>query len=746
MTSEPPIPDPSRGTPSSPSPRLDPPVAAPRGAPNVVLIVLDDVGFAHLGCYGSTIETPRLDALAAAGRRYRNFHTTAMCSPTRAALLTGRNHHAVGMGMITDWCTGHPGYQGEISHRAATLAEMLGGAGYHCIAVGKWHLSRLRDGTAAGPFAQWPLGRGFDRFYGFLGALTDHWHPELFEDNHAVPTPQRPGYHLTEDLVDRTIAMIRDQKSVTPERPFFAYVALGACHSPHHAPRPFIDKYAGRFDAGWDTVRAQWFERQLALGIVPGGSMLTQRNPGVRPWAGMNADERRLCARHQEVFAGFLDHTDSQIGRLVDALEADGHLHDTLLIVLSDNGATEEGGDFGDVNIRRHYQMLDEPFAEKLAAIDRLGSEHCFNNYPRGWGHVGNTPHKWFKMHTHGGGVRDPLIVHWPARIREGGAISPQFCHCVDIAPTVLECVGVRAPASVRGVDQMPIHGRSLAYTFDDPLAPAPHRIQYFELLGHRGIWVDGWKAVTHHVKGEDFARDRWELYHVDRDFTESEDLADSHPDRLAELVDLWWQEAERHHVLPLDDRDRERLLQTYRVPPRDRYVYRPGGGRVSVQAAPPVAGRSWRLVADIDIGGAGEGVVLAAGSRFGGYVLFLQNGRPVFEYVGPARRSVLEAERPLPAGRHRLVVEFRKLDATVADVSLSCDGVVLAGARLDDLWPVGAAAAGLHCGRDDGCPVSDRYAAPFAFDGAVIQVIIELSDIGPNDRSLESAMALQED
>lgn len=725
---------------------LEPDPAPPAGAPNVVLVVLDDVGFAHLGCYGSTIETPHIDALAAAGRRYRNFHTTAMCSPTRAALLTGRQHHAVGMGMIPDWCTGHPGYQGEVSHRAATLAEMLGGAGYHCMAVGKWHLARLRDWTSAGPFDQWPLGRGFHRFYGFLAALMDHWHPELFQDNHAIATPSRPGYHLTEDLVDQAIAMVRDHQAVAPGRPFFTYLALGACHSPHHAPREFIDRYAGRFDEGWDRVREQWFERQLALGVVPPGTRLTPRNPAVRDWDSLSADEQRLCARHQEVFAGFLTHADAQIGRLVEALRGDGLLDDTLFIVLSDNGATEEGGDLGDVNIRRHYQFLEESVAEKLAALDRLGSEHCFSNYPRGWGHVGNTPHQWFKMHTHGGGVRDPLIVHWPARVTAPGAISPQFCHCVDIVPTVLECVGVEAPAVFRGVEQLPLHGHSLAPTFAEPDAPPPRRVQYFELLGHRGLWADGWKAVTHHVRGTDFDRDRWELYHVDQDFSESTDLADRHPEKLAELVALWWEEARAHQVLPLDDRDRERILETYRVPARTRYVYRPGTGRVSVQATPPVAGRTWQLAAEVVVGPGAEGVILSAGSRFGGYVLFMQGGRAVFELAGSAGANVLESAAPLSPGLHQVVFRCVAQGPTSGLVTLSCDGHLLDQGRWDDLWPLGATAGGLHCGRDDGCPVSDRYACPFPFTGRIDQVTIDIEPGPGPDPALAAMVALQED
>jgi arylsulfatase len=728
------------------SPSIQPPPAPPVGAPNVVIVVLDDVGFAHLGCYGSDLATPRIDALAAAGRRYNNFHTTAMCSPTRASLLTGRQHHAVGMGTISDWCTGFPGYQGEISRRAATLAEMLRPAGYATFAVGKWHLSRLRDGSSAGPFGQWPLGRGFDRYYGFLSSLMDHWNPELFRDNHAIATPRRPGYHLTEDLVDQAIAMIAGQQAAAPERPFFAYVALGACHSPHHAPRAYIDRHAGRYDDGWDAARERWFERQVRLGIVPRGSRLTPRNSAVRAWDAMTADERRLCARHQEVFAGFLEHTDAQVGRLVDFLRDRALLDDTLLVVLSDNGATEEGGDFGDANIRLHYQFLDEPFAEKLASIDLLGSAYRFNNYPRGWGHAGNTPHKWFKMHTHGGGVRDPLIVHWPARIRHGGAISPQFCHCSDIVPTVLEAVGIDAPLEVAGVEQMPVHGASLAYTFDAPDAPAPSRVQYFELLGHRGLWADGWKAVTHHVQGTAFESDRWELYHVERDFTESEDLAECHPDKLRELVSLWWREAERHDVLPLDDRDRERILLTYSRPVRTRYRLDRAMGRLAGAAAPPVVERSWSIEADVELPAGAEGAIVAAGTRFGGYVLFVQAGRLVFEYAGPTRPWVLESTSPLPPGRHVVAMRFTRTGPRAGVAALSCDGAALGRLEMHALWPSGATAGGVHCGCDDGSPVSDRYPAPFRFTGVIHAATIALDDDRQPAPGLEYLTALRED
>lgn len=723
-----------------------PPVRPPSGAPNVVLVVLDDVGFAQLGCYGSTINTPHLDALAAGGRRYNNFHTTSMCSPTRASLLTGRNHHAVGMGIITDWCSGYPGYQGEVSKKAATLAEMLRPVGYSTFAIGKWHLTRVREMTAAGPFDQWPLGRGFERYYGFLGALMDHWNPELIRDNGEIPTPRRPGYHLSEDLVEQTIAMIRDQQAVDPGRPFFAYLAFGATHSPHHAPREYIDRYAGKFDEGWDVMRERWFARQLELGIVPQGTRLTALNQDVTPWSSLGVDERRLCARHQEVFAGFLEHTDAQIGRLVNDLRSRGLLENTLFVVLSDNGATAEGGNFGASNLRRQYSFLEESFGEMLADIDLLGSEFLWNNYPSGWGHAGNTPLKWFKMHTHGGGIRDPLIVHWPAQIREGGLISGQFCHCSDIVPTVLEAVGVAAPEVVNGAEQLPVTGRSLLYTFGAPYTPAASRVQYFELMGNRGIWADGWKAVTHHTKGDRYEDDRWELYHVDSDFSEQVDVADQHPEKVAQLEQLWHQEALRNNVLPLDDRDRERTFYTFWGPPRRRWAFEQDMPRLSGYVAPRVANRSYRIVADVERTAADDGVILAAGGRAGGYVMFIQNGHLVHEYVGPGRRWTVESRTPLPAGRLNLIFEFRKQADCAGTGTLICNGNVVAVIEMRDMWPMGAAAGGTTCGYDDGSPVSERYELPFRFTGRILSAAVEAEDDYRHDQQLLNHISLSEE
>ena len=724
------------------------PTQAPAGAPNIVLLVLDDVGYAHLGCYGSDIRTPRIDALAAAGLRYTNFHTTAMCSPTRAALLTGRQHHAAGMGTIVEWCTGYPGYQGQVSKRAATLAEMLRPAGYNTHALGKWHLMRMTDATAAGPFDYWPLARGFDRYYGFLSSLTDHWNPELFCDNHPIAKPQRAGYHLSEDLIDQAIHFIRDQQCARPGKPFFSYVALGACHSPHHVAPEYIARYQGQFDDGWDRVRERWYQRQLQLGVIPPGTPLTPRNEEVRAWASLTVDEKRVCARMQEVFAGFLEHTDEQVGRLVDHLAQIGQLDNTLFMVLSDNGASDEGGDLGNVNIRKHYAFIDESIDELLAHINQLGSEHTYNHYPKGWGFAGNSPLKWFKMDTHGGGIRDPLIVHWPARIKDGGGLRHQYHHCVDVVPTLLELLKLQAPDMHQGLSQLPIHGTSMAYSFDAADAPTHKRVQYYEMLGDRGIWCDGWKAVTRHHKGDDFEQDRWELYHLEQDFSESHDLAASHPDKLRELVERWWTEAGRYDVLPLDDRDRERTAASLRATSRALYVYRPGMARVDRLSAPNVANRSYRVEADLEVpAGGANGVLFAAGGRFGGYVLFMDQGHLVHEYnCGDARRLVLQSPAPLPAGRHRVAFDFRKTGALQGVGELLVNGQVVASLAMDRLWPLLPNATGVHCGRDDGSPVSERYACPNAYTGTLHTVSVRLADDQEIDFLKEYHAALADD
>jgi arylsulfatase len=722
------------------------PTRARAGAPAIVVIVLDDVGFADLGCYGSEIETPSIDGLAAHGLRYSNFHVTSMCSPTRACLLSGRNAHAVGMGIIAEWSTGFPGYRGRITKRAATLPEILRDHGYSTFAVGKWHLTPLPEATAAGPFDDWPLARGVDRWYGFHGALTDQWHPELFEDNHAIDA--RTGRHLSEELVDRAIGFVRDQQSVAPEKPFFLYVAFGACHWPHHVPRPFIEKYRGRYDGGWDAIRAARSERQRALGIVPPATALAPRNPGVAAWGDLSPDERRVFARLQEVYAAFLEHTDAQIGRLLAFLVAMDRLDNCLVVLLSDNGASPEGGATGAANQRKHLNYEPETLTDVVALMDHLGGERAFNHYPMGWAQASNTPLKWYKKDTHGGGIRAPLIVHWPARIRDGGRIRSQYHHVIDVAPTVLEILGIEAPAVYRGVPQLPIHGVSLAYTFTSPEAPTPKVTQHYELLGDRAIWHRGWKAVARHDRGADFDADRWELYHLDEDFSECHDLADKHPDRLRELIDRWWAEAGAHQVLPLDDREYERVAENVRARARTRYVYRPGMARIDRLSAPDITDRSWSVEAEVEIPPTGaDGVLLASGTWFAGYVLYVMAGRPVYEYVySDTVRHAIRAETPLPPGRNVVRYEFTKTAPRRGRGVLSVNGKPVGSVELPKTWPIHATAGGVHCGRDGGAPVSDAYTCPFTFTGTIHRVVVELGTDGATDVGGAAREALAEE
>jgi arylsulfatase len=723
-------------------------VRAPAGSPNVVFVVLDDVGFADLGCYSSEIETPNMDRLAAGGLRYTNFHTTAMCSPTRAALLTGRQPHAVGMGIIAEWSTGFPAYRGFVSPRAANLAEMLGPQGYSTFAVGKWHLMSMDDATAAGPFTHWPLRRGFDRWYGFHGALANSWYPELFEDNHAIDTPRQPGYHLSEDLVDRAIGFIRDQRSVTADRPFFLYLAFGAAHWPHHVPADFVEKYRGRFDAGWDAIREDRLARQKDQGIVPTETELAPRNPGVRAWEELSADERRLFARMQEVYAGFVDHTDAQVGRLVAYLESLGQLDNTLIVLISDNGASPEGGPVGAVNARKHLQYEPETLEENLPAIDRLGDATTYPHYPAGWAQASNTPLKWYKKDVHAGGARDPLIVHWPNGIAERGGLRHQFHHVVDLTPTVLDVLGIEAPTLHRGDAQMPMHGTSLAYTFAEPDAPTRKHTQYFELLGDRGLWHEGWKVVARHEQGTDFDQDRWELYHLDRDFSECHDLADEQPEKVREMVQRWWTEAGTYGVLPLDDREYGRLVESVAARARPRYVFYPHMARIDRFSAPDITDRSFTITAELDVpDGGADGVLLESGAPFGGHVLYVKYGQPVYEYAFSERELVrIVGDAALPTGRATVRYEFKKTGPRQGIGTLLVNGQKVGTADLPKTWPSAGITAGVRCGEGGPVPISDGYTARSAFTGTLHQVVVDLGGDGAHDLLAEYQGALAEE
>lgn len=716
----------------------------PVGKPNVVLVVLDDTGYSHFGCYGSTIDTPNIDRLAANGLRYSNFHTTALCSPTRACLLTGRNHHAVGMRGVSNMDTGFPNMRGYLPPSAATLADLLRAAGYGTYAAGKWHLTPMAECTAAGPFDNWPLRRGFDRFYGFMQGETDQFYPELTADNHHIEAPALPedGYHVSEDVVDKSIGFLRDQVSLVPERPFFLYLAFGATHSPHQAPRAYRDKYRGRFDAGWDETRKQWFEQQKRLGIIPENTALAPLNPGVKPWNQLSENEQRFANRLQEAFAAQLDHTDVQIGRLVAFLEEIEQLDNTLLIVLSDNGASQEGGPTGVFDEMKWFNGMMEDVDVAVSRLDDIGGPESHSNIPWGWSQVGNTPLKWYKQNTHGGGVRDPLIVHWPKAIKAAGEIRRNFCHAIDIMPTVLELTGVKAPQLFNGVDQMPIHGASLVGSFVDGDATPTHAIQFFEMLGHRGIWQDGWKAVTRHTPGTSWDEDNWELYHLDEDFSETNNLAEAHPDRLAAMVDLWWHEAEKHGALPLDDRPAAQTFRAARRPglpaSRDRYVYYPPLSHIVADACPSAA-RGWTTQVTLTHpASGGDGILINRGTLNSGFVLYLEEGRLHFDYNCFHNHTKIVAPDPLTAGDHEVTLTVQRRPERRAAVQLSVDGIQQVEGEIPRLLGM-LSSTGMDIGRAM-APVNKDYQPPFIYAGRIRKVIFDLpTRPGEQDKAEEA-------
>lgn len=690
------------------------------GSPNIVFVVLDDVGFAHLGCYGSDIETKAMDRLAAEGLRYTNFHTTAMCSPTRASLLTGRNPHVAGVGMITEFQNGFPGYHGSISPSCGTLAEVLQGVGYRTFALGKWHLTPSQTTSAAGPFDCWPLGCGFEKYYGFLGASADQFHPHLINGNEHVPVPELDGYHLSEDLVDRAIGYVNDLTAADPGHPFFMYLAFGAVHAPFHAPREYIEKYRGRFDDGWDEARSRILDRQLKMGIVPPETQLAPRNPGIVPWNELGDDERRLYARMQEVFAGYLDHTDAQIGRLIEYLDETGLRENTLVCLLSDNGAAQEGGLTGRSELH-FFSDAAIPVATMLESADRMGSETEHSFYPQGWAQVGNTPLKRYKQNTHGGGVRDPLIISWPAGMPAGNQVRTQYHHVIDIVPTILDVANVQPPASLKGITQAPIQGLSMRYSFDSGTDSTPKRRQHYEMWGHRAMWMDGWKAVAYHERGEPFEDDTWELYNLDNDFSECHDLAAEEPGLLAKLIDAWWEEAAAHQVLPLDDRFAGRrltgLLRRQESLPSLITVRREAS--IPGLLAPGIPGLPRSVRVDTTLEPGDEGVLLSVGGRFAGYTLFVQDDALHFEFNYYMFASQRVSTSDVPTGDVELGFDFDQVEGRRGTLRLMVNGEALAVGPVD-VYPLTTHVEPLEVGEDNFTPVSPSYRCPYRFTGSI--------------------------
>ena len=719
--------------------------AAPKaraGAPNVLVLLLDDVGFAQIGCFGSDIATPTFDRLAAGGLRYRDFHTTAICSPTRACLLTGRNHHSNGVGIIQEMATGYPGYNGMVPRENGFLSEMLLAQGYATLGIGKWHLTLASEYASGASKARWPLSRGFERYYGFIGGKTNQWVPTLVHDSHYVDPPRRPeeGYHLNADLADRAIEYVTDLRTVAPDKPFFMYYCLGAGHAPHHVEPEWIERYRGRFDHGWERWREQVFARQLASGIVPPGTRLSPRPPWVKAWDGLSADARRLYARQMEVYAAFLEQTDQHVGRVIDFLERLGELDNTLVMLASDNGASAEGGEHGSFNENQFVNRVEPTIEQNLARLDDWGGVRSFPNYAWGWAWAGNTPLRRWKRYLHQGGMSDPLIVHWPRGIRARGEVRGQYVHVVDMAPTILDALGLEAPAMLGGVRQRPLEGVSFAHTFDDGQARTRKEAQYYEMIASRAIWVDGWKAVVEQPQGdpltdEALAKQRWELYHVERDFSECDDLAAKHPDKLAELVERWWVEAGKYNVLPLDSRMQLRMAERKpgARPPGNRVVYYPGGAPQFEYTAVNLKNRSHTITAEVEIpDGGAAGVLLAHGSWFSGYSLYVKDARLVYVHtpMGLAEHRIVSTE-PIPTGRQTLRFRFTRTGEHRGRGELFVGDRPVGAGEIPRTVPhvTETSGEGLCCGYDSGLPVTDDYVAPFRFTGRIAQVVVELDD-----------------
>ncbi|KAA9153598.1 arylsulfatase [Amycolatopsis acidicola] len=713
------------------------PPRPPEGSPDIILVVLDDVGFGTLGCYGSEIATPAIDALAGNGLRYTNFHVTPLCSPTRASLLTGRNHHSVGMSLLSNADSGFPSKRGTITPHAATVAEVLKDNGYSTACYGKWHLAPLDQTSSVGPFDQWPLARGFERYYGFLEGISDQFYPELVQDNQRVEPPKTPeeGYHLTEDLVDHAIDFVSDQKSSAPDKPYFLYLALGTAHTPHQAPREYLERVRGRYDQGWDEVRAARHAEQLRAGVIPPGTDLAPRNDSVVPWDELPADDRRVMARMQEAFAAMVEHTDDQLARLFAHLERLGTRENTMIVLMSDNGASQEGGRDGTVNTIAYENGDSVTTAQNLAGLDEIGGPRNHSNYPWGWAQAANTPLKRYKQNTHAGGVRAPLVVSWPRGITDSGLRS-QFHHVIDVAPTILDLVGADMPELRHGLPQLPVHGTSLRYTFGGADETTRRGTQYFEMYGHRAIWHEGWKAVAYHERGTSYDDDVWELYHLDEDFSECHNLAAQHPEVLQNLIGRWWSEAARYDVFPLDDRnfaERAARYHSASSPRRRRsYRYYPGMTRVPGGITPLIYDRSFTIEAAVDMTAGDEGVLVAHGDVCGGHVLYVRNGQLHYEYNHQGTRYHVAG--PLHGSPERLAMRFTKTGQLCGKASLWCDdseigvGTIASTARFMIGWQ------GLTIGRDSLSPVSWDYPRGFAFTGALRHLDFTLADDGPFD------------
>lgn len=732
---------------------------APAGAPNVLVVLFDDTGQAAWSPYGGRIDMPTMDRLAAGGLTYTQWHTTALCSPTRSTFLTGRNHHSNGFATISESSTGFPGYNSHIPPENATMANILRDAGWSTYWVGKNHNVPIDEWTAGASKKNWPLAQGYDRFYGFIGGETNNWFPSLAEDNHYIDQPYQPedGYHLSKDLADQALKMIRDSKQTEPDKPWYLWFCPGANHAPHHAPQEYIDKYTGKFDDGYEAYRDWVLPRMVERGLLPADTVFSDINPMpdgtfsetdvVRPWAELNAEERMMFSRMAEVYAGFSEYTDAQVGRIVDYLEESGQLDNTIIIYCADNGASGEGSPNGSVNEGKIFGGYPDDEAQNLTMVDKLGSPDAYNHYPTGWAMAFSTPYKMFKRYTYQGGVCDPLVIHWPAGFESKGEVRNQYHHSTDIVATILDACGVELPAVYDGVEQSPLDGVSMLYSFDaEPDGPTHKETQYYEMLGSRGIWHKGWKAVAEHgpVSGlSNFDKDVWHLYNTDVDRSEAHDLSAENPEKLEALKALWFSEAEANKVLPLNDlqiignpKDFETFVNMeFRVPvpPSGQYTYYPGTTEIPERSAANVHGVSYKILAEVDLDAGAEGVIFAMGSRFGGHSLFMKDGQVTYAYnfLGIPPEDRITAPAP-SKGRHIIGVEFTKEGMGPYREGLGPLKLYIDDQQVNEqqirtvLGHFALCGEGLCIGYDSGDAVSSEYAgSSFEFTGGTIEKVV---------------------
>jgi len=733
---------------ATPPPRFQ--VKAPAGAPNVLIVLIDDMGFGQSSAFGGPVRMPTVEALAANGLRYNEFHTTALCSPTRAALLSGRNHHVNNMGSVTETATGFPGQTGQRPDSVAPLAEMLRLNGYSTAAFGKSHETAAWEVSPSGPTDRWPTRSGFDKFYGFIGGETNQWAPLLYDGMKQVELPNDPNYHFMTDMTNQAIAWVQYQKSLTPDKPFFVYFAPGATHAPHHVPKSWIAKYKGKFDQGWDALREQTLARQKRLGVVPPETKLAPKPEAIKDWASLSADEKKLFARQMEVFAAYGEYADTEIGRLIEAIKTTGQLDNTLVFYLvGDNGASAEGGMVGLYNEMTYFNGVHETVQDILKHYDELGGPTTYNHYAAGWAVAGDTPFTWTKQVASSyGGTRNGMVVHWPKGIKAKNEIRLQWHHVIDIAPTILEAAGLPEPKTVDGVSQTPIQGVSLAYTFGDASVPSRHTTQYFEIFGNRAIYRDGWLAGTVHRAAWEFKprttleNDKWELYNTREDFSLANDLAAKNPEKLKEMQALFLEEAVKYSVLPLDDRTIERTNAALVGRPdimagRTTLTLYPGMTGMSENVFINLKNRSHTITAEVETpkNGVTNGVLLAQAGRFGGWSLYVKDGKPSYTYnwLGLQRYSVA-ATQALPPGKATIRYEFAYDGGGLGKGgkgTLFVNGKPVATGRIERTQCCFYSAdEGTDVGADEGTPVTEAYKPPFKFTGKIATIAVELKDV----------------